>query len=255
MRPDDCVLLLDTYDTLRSGLPNAIRAGLEMKGRGERLKAVRLDSGDLAYLSGRARTMLDEAGLNDVKIAVSNQIDEQVIKSLREQGAPIDIYGIGTSLVTGMPDAALDGVYKLASSGGQARIKLSETREKITLPGTKQVFRVLDEQGNFLGADVVALADETDVDFMYHPHDPSKSLSLKAYSKEPLLQKVMENGRRLETRQELAAVREYSRRRLALLPAEYRRFDNAHVYKVGLSGRLKNERDRMVDKYCQARAP
>lgn len=244
--PDDCVLLVDTYDTLDSGLPNAIKVGLEMKCRGQKLKAIRLDSGDLAYLATSARQMLDNAGLQDVKIVASNQLDEQVIKSLREQGAPIDIFGVGTSLVTGVPDAALDGVYKLASCNGEPRIKLSETREKITLPFAKQVFRVLNNDGKFFGADVVVLADETDVDCMYHPHDSHKSLSLTGYAMAPLMQKVMENGRRLEPRMELATIREYSRERLKLLPAEYRRFDNPHLYKIGLSEKLKRERDRLI---------
>ncbi|MDZ7847017.1 MAG: nicotinate phosphoribosyltransferase [Owenweeksia sp.] len=156
-RSHDCVLLVDTYDTLKSGLPNAIKVGREMAERGDRLKGIRLDSGDLAYLAQQSRKMLDEAGLEYVKIAASNQLDEHVIKSLRDQNAPIDLFGVGTSLVTGSPDAALDGVYKLSETNGVPRIELSESIEKITLPGKKQVYRLADQSGQWIGADLTAL--------------------------------------------------------------------------------------------------
>jgi nicotinate phosphoribosyltransferase len=123
-RPNDCVLLVDTYDTLQSGVPNAITVAREMEKKGQRLKAIRLDSGDLAYLAKRSRAMLDAAGLQEVKIAASNQLDEYVIRSLMSQGAPIDVFGVGTSLVIGRPDAALDGVYKMAAVDGRPVIKL-----------------------------------------------------------------------------------------------------------------------------------
>ena len=142
-RPDHCALLVDTYDTIRSGVPNAITVAKEMEKRSQRLQGIRLDSGDLAYLSKQSRKMLDDAGLNYVKITASNQLDEYVIKSLLDQQAPIDVFGVGTSLVTGPPDAALDGVYKLAYANGKPRIKLSENLQKITLPHKKQVYRIL----------------------------------------------------------------------------------------------------------------
>ncbi|HUF05077.1 MAG TPA: nicotinate phosphoribosyltransferase [Aridibacter sp.] len=244
--PDDCVLLVDTYDTLRSGVPNAIRVGQEMQERGQRLSGIRLDSGDLAYLSKAARRMLDEAGLSYVSIAASNQLDEHVIRSLREQGAAIDVYGVGTSLVTGSPDAALDGVYKLAFADGKPRIKLSESTEKISVPFAKQVFRVLDEEGNFWGADAIALDDESDIEKMHHPSDPLKSISIEGLRHMPLLHKVMENGGRVNGPQSLSSIREYSRERLAMLPDEFKRFENPHIYKVGLSERLKRERDQLI---------
>ena len=147
--PENCILLVDTYDTLKSGLPNAIRAAKIMEAKGQRLKGIRLDSGDLAYLAKRSRTILDEAGLQYVGIAASNQLDEHVIKSLMEQEAPIDVFGVGTSLVTGNPDASLDGVYKLAFADGKPRIKISENVNKITLPHRKQVFRITDDEGRF----------------------------------------------------------------------------------------------------------
>jgi nicotinate phosphoribosyltransferase len=184
-----------------------------------------------------------------VKISVSNQLDEYIIKSLLEQQAPIDVFGVGTSLVTGHPDAALDGVYKLAYAGRKARIKLSENVSKITLPHRKQVFRVIDSGGKFIGADAVTLADEQDVDIIYHPLYPLKSLSLAKYIKEPLLHKVMENGLRLKKSQPLSEIAKFSRSRLDKLPAEYKRFDNPHIYKVGISNKLQTERDKLIDKF------
>ncbi|MEO8932842.1 MAG: nicotinate phosphoribosyltransferase, partial [Xanthomarina sp.] len=156
-RPKNCVLLVDTYNSLKSGLPNAIIVAKEMEKEGEQLLGVRLDSGDLAYLSKKTREILDAANLEYVKIVASNQLDEFVIKSLKEQGAPIDIFGVGTNLVTGNPDAALGGVYKLSEIDGEPRIKLSENIEKVSLPFRKQVYRMFDKNGMFYGADAVGL--------------------------------------------------------------------------------------------------
>ncbi len=247
--PFDCVLLLDTYDTLKSGLPNAIRVAKMMEGKGQRLNGIRLDSGDLAYLTKKSREMLDNAGLHYVKIAVSNQLDEFIIKSLLEQEAPIDVFGVGTNLITGSPDAALDGVYKLAYASGKPRIKLSENAGKITLPHRKQVFRMLDINGNFIGADAITIADEEDVEIMHHPLYPLKSLTIKKFNKEPLLQKVMEKGVRLSKSQSLSEIAKSGSERLQRLPTEYKRFNFPHTYKVGLSEKLKNERDRLVEEY------
>jgi nicotinate phosphoribosyltransferase len=249
VQPDDCVLLVDTYDTLKSGLPNAITVAKKMEAKGYRLSGIRLDSGDLAYLAKECRKRLDNEDLNYVKIAVSNQLDEYIIKSLLEQQAPIDVFGVGTSLVTGHPDGALDGVYKLAFANGKPRIKLSENVSKITLPHRKQVFRILDNEDKFTGADAVTLADEQDVEIMHHPLYPIKSLSIKKYKKEPLLQKIIENGVRLSKSQSLSEIAQYSRERLKNLPEEYKRFNYPHIYKVGLSDRLKNERDKLIEEY------
>ena len=245
-QPEGCVLLVDTYDTLDSGLPNAILTAKMMEEKGHRLYGIRLDSGDLAYLSKQCREILDKAGLNYVKIAASNQLDEHIIKSLLEQQAPIDVFGVGTSLVTGVPDAALDGVYKLAFSGGKPRIKISENVKKITLPHRKQVFRVLDDDGRFAGADAVTLNTEQDDDIMYHPLFPDKSLAIGGKRKEPLLHKIVEGGRRLTPSTSLNEIARYSTERLKLLPEEYKRFNYPHVYKVGISGLLRNERDRLI---------
>lgn len=249
VHPDNCILLVDTYDTLKSGLPNAIRIAKEMEVRGKRLSGIRLDSGDLAYLSKLSRKMLNEANLNYVNIAVSNQLDEHIIKSLVEQEAPIDVFGVGTSLVTGQPDAALDGVYKLAYANGKPRIKLSENVSKITLPHRKQVYRLLDNDEKFIGGDAISLASEMELETMYHPLYPHKSFAIGHCQKEPILRKVMENGHQIYPTMSLYKIAQYSAERMKNLPEEFKRFDNPHIYKVGLSAGLMAERDKLIMQY------
>ncbi len=248
-RPKDCVLLVDTYHTLKSGVPNAIIIAKEMERGGDKLLAVRLDSGDLAYLAKETRKLLDNAGLNYVKIAASNQLDEQVIKSLLEQQAPIDIFGVGTSLVTGNPDASLDGVYKLTFSNGKSRIKISESLTKVTLPHKKQVFRITNEKGNFEGADAVGLHDEVHIKNMYHPFEPFKSMNLENFKQEPLLKTVMANGVQSIPNRSLTEIADFSSRQLARLPIEYKRFNNPHIYKIGISDKLRKERDELFSAF------
>lgn len=248
-RPDDCVLLVDTYNTLKSGVPNAITVALEMEKRGERLTAIRLDSGDLAYLAKETRKMLDDAGLGYVKIAASNQLDEKVIKSLLDQEAPIDLYGVGTSLITGSPDAALDGVYKLAEHNGMPGIKLSESINKITIPGKKQVYRLEDNKGEWIGADVIALRDEVGIEKMHSPFDPLKTLNINTCHKQPLLTRVMESGERTGSLIPLEEIARFSRSQLQKLPDEYKRFDNPHIYKVGLSEALHTLRNQLIQEH------
>lgn len=248
--PDSCILLVDTYDTLESGVPNAIKVAKELAEKGHHLKGIRLDSGDLAYLSKQARLMLDEAGLTYVKITVSNQLDEFVIKSLLEQKAPIDVYGVGTNLVIGYPDAALDGVYKLVLIDNKPRIKLSETLSKTTLPYCKQVYRIMKDE-LFEGADVIALEEEKAIVRMHHPFEPLKSFVVKEFKQDSLLATVMENGKRRASPKALAEIAQYSKTRLAQLPIEYKRFDNPHIYKIGISEDLKTARDQLVEKYAK----
>lgn len=248
-RPKNCVLLIDTYNTLRSGLPNAITVAKEMESNGEQLLGVRLDSGDLAYLAKKARKMLDDANLGYVKIVASNQLDEFVIKSLKDQGAPIDIFGVGTNLVTGKPDAAIDGVYKLSEYNGEPRIKLSENIIKVSLPFKKQVYRMLDKNGMFYGADAVAVFNEENVERMEHSFDSNKSLELTRFEHEPLLQQVMKNGKKVMPARTVSEIADYSKSRLEKLPEEYKRFQNPHIYKIGLSTELKKERDKLVLKH------
>jgi nicotinate phosphoribosyltransferase len=248
--PEKCILLVDTYDTLNSGLPNAIQVAREMKEKGQQLLGIRLDSGDLAYMSKVSRRMLDDAGLGYVKIVVSNQIDEHVIRSLRDQDAPIDAYGVGTAVLTGQPDAALDGVYKLAMASGKPRLKLSESVQKVTFPHVKQVHRFSDSNGEFM-ADAVSLWDEdpNQVTEIHHPFEKDKSLKLFGKSSEPLLEKVMENGKALQEMQHPAESYKYLKKRLDSLPSEYKRFENPHIYKVGLSSKLNGLRDKLIQKF------
>jgi nicotinate phosphoribosyltransferase len=248
-QPSNCVFLVDTYDTLNSGVPNAIKVAKEMEAQGAKAIGVRLDSGDLAWLSGRVRRMLDDAGLGYMKIVVSNQLDEWLVRSLLDQKAPIDVFGVGTRLATGHPDAALDGVYKLSQINGEPRIKLSDSLPKTTLPGPKTVFRILDPDGRFLGFDGVRLGSEPMPTVIYHPFDAHKSTPIDKWEKVPLVHKVMEGGRRLQREPSLSEIAAYGRERLDLLPAEYRRFENPHMYKVGVSSTLLKLRDELREKW------
>ena len=245
--PDKCVLLVDTYNTLKSGIPNAITAAKELEARGHRLAGIRLDSGDLAYLSRRARTMLDEAGLQYVKIIASNQLDEYVIRSLLDQNAPIDGFGIGTRLVTGQPAAALDGVYKLSMCDNLPRLKFSENFAKITLPGRKKVLRYTDRDGMFYG-DAVALEDERDLDWMYHPFFPENRSPVQRMPSEPLTNIVMKDGRAAR-HWSIGDSATYAQKRLKTLAPEHQRFENPHVYKVGISRGLMQMRSEIVDSF------
>ncbi len=247
--PNDCILLVDTYDTLRCGVPNAIVVAKELEKKGCRLKGIRLDSGDLAYLSKKSRALLDGAGLHYVKIAVSNQLDEYVIRSMLAQKAPIDVFGVGTSLVTGHPDAALDGVYKMVFADGKPVIKISENLSKITLPGKKQVWRAFDHQGGLLGADAVGLHDEKNIPLMHHSFIPRRSFALEGFATVPLLNLVMDQGAIVNDPPGLAQTAAYCRERLSLLPDEYKRFENPHIYKIGISSKLKAIRDQLIDRH------
>lgn len=243
--PTNCVLLIDTYDTLRSGLPNAIKVAKELEAKGHQLIGIRLDSGDLSYLSKKCREMLDQEGLSYVKIAASNQLDEHVIKSLKDQNASIEVYGVGTNLVIGNPDAALDGVYKLAYADGKPRIKLSENVAKSTLPSEKQVYRIRNHKNELLGADIITQVDETHVEKMHHPFDLSKSTTYHSHQLEPLLKTVMKNGKRTQPKKTLDEIKAYAAERLNELPEEYKRFSNPHIYKIGISTELLETREKM----------
>ncbi|AHE67022.1 nicotinate phosphoribosyltransferase [Legionella oakridgensis] len=243
--PDECVLLVDTYDTLKSGVPNAIKIGKELEAKGHRLRGIRLDSGDLALLAKQSRQLLDEAGMHYVKIAASNQLDEFVIKQLLEQKAPIDVFGVGTNLVIGQPDGALDGVYKLVFADDKPRIKLSENISKVTIPGKKQVHRILKDD-IFWGADVISLDDEEDMTRMYCPFNHFNPIVLKNLKQEPLLKQVVKNGKRTEKPKSLKEIAHFSQDRLKLLPKEFKRFDDPSVYKIGISEQLKTIRDQLI---------
>lgn len=249
-RPENCVLLVDTYNTLKSGVPNAITVAKEMETRGQKLLGIRLDSGDLAYLSKAARQQLDAAGLEYVQIAASNQLDEHVIRSLKEQQAQIDIYGVGTNLVVGKLNGALDGVYKLCSFNDTPRIKISENLKKMNFPGQKQVYRFKDEHGHYL-ADAITLQHLEAPKKMAHPFEPHKRMVLDAATATPLLHDVMQNGKRVYAKKTVSELKTIAKQNLDCLPMEHKRFSNPHVYKVGLSPELEQLRNQLKNDKLQ----
>lgn len=247
--PDNCILLVDTYNTLKSGVPNAITVAKEMERQGRKLTGIRLDSGDLAYLSKRARALLDEAQLSTVKIVVSNQLDEHIIKSLLDQGAPINAFGVGTNLVTGQDTPALDGVYKLSQYEGNPCLKISENVAKTSLPGIKKIIRYTDPEG-FFYADGIVLEDEKSTEFIYHPFFPEQKSRVAHCFPEGIVFKVMEEGKSLvkTTVKEAAA---YAKERLAKLSPERKRFENPHIYKVGTSHKLMDLKTELIHRHSK----
>ena len=181
-----------------------------------------------------------------MKIVASNQLDEHLIRSLIEQEAKIDLFGVGTELVVGRPEAALDGVYKLSEAGAKPRMKASETVAKSTFPGRKAVTRFYDGDGR-ITADAIHFADEAPPQRMIHPFESDRSLDLGACTGRPLLEPVVENGRRTQAPVPIEAARENLRGNLEALPREFRRFENPHTYKVGLSPGLHALRDRLLE--------
>ncbi len=255
--PDSSTLLVDTYDTLGSGVPNAIVVGLELKGRGHQLQGIRLDSGDLAQLSIAARRMLDEAGLEQTKIVASNDLDEHLVANLLSQGARIDIWGVGTSLVTSRDEPALGGVYKLVAAAGpsgnlEPRIKISSNPEKITVPGEKDLWRVYDEQGMMVGDCLTRAGEKPDFKtplgvVSHHPHFAESRRNLMGHSARALLQPVMRQGRLIpEERPSLDSIRDAFVKNLETLPAECQRRANPESYWVGLSDDLFTLRSKML---------
>ncbi len=256
--PRDSVLLTDTYDTLKSGVPNAIRVALEMRERGESLKGIRLDSGDLAYLSIEARRMLDEAGLTDVKIVCSGDLDEHILHDMRAQGARIDLYGVGTNLATAQGEPAFPGVYKMAALRGrdgdwEMKLKIADGRKKATLPGVKQVWRLYDSADEMM-ADWMELEDPDpgrvpDFSRGLVGHHPVLTYQKKRYDgisrAVPLLEPVFSGGRRLKPRGSLGESRRTVSDQLARLHPTMRRLLNPHIYKVSIGPRLMRETDRL----------
>ncbi len=243
------ILLVDTYDTLKSGVSNAIVVAKELAASGIKMSGIRLDSGDLAYLSKKARKMLDDEGLNYVRIFASNQLNEYVISSLQEQYAPIDGFGIGTELITGKPDGALDGVYKLALCNDLPRMKISENIEKMTFPGPKTLYRFYDAEGNFF-RDGILLTNEDpeNCEYIYNSAYPDKWTRVAGLKKECLSTKVFDQVLTNSFMPSAIECNEYLMSRVALLPSEHKRFIMPHIYKVGVSKNLLNLRDNLKNK-------
>jgi nicotinate phosphoribosyltransferase len=262
--PDHCTLLIDTYDTLKSGLENAVQVGKALKERGHANFGVRLDSGDLEYLSKQVRRRLDAEGLEGAAIAASNELDEEIIQQLLAQGAPIDTWGVGTHLVTAKGDSALTGVYKLAARRVDGRyqpaIKVSNNPEKISDPGIKQVHRFYNGSGSPI-ADLLSMEGESveagrDYRF-YHPRYPYKYIDVSGAKKvQPMLGLVMKDGKIVADFPDLPALQQRTRANLRSLDATFRRFLNPHLYKVSLSEALKDLKYRLIAEYAgeEARA-
>ncbi len=248
--PDECVLLVDTYDVLKSGLPNAVLVAKELEHLGHRLKAIRIDSGDLAFLSRRARQTLDQEGLHYVKIIASNELDEFVISEILSQGGKIDSWGIGTNLVTGAGQSALGGVYKLVEHNGQPKIKLSGNPEKITTPANKKIVRFYDGDG-LMEADVLACQTEDlkgDEILIVDPINPLiRKFINGSESHVELLADVVRKGNIVREFPTLEEIRSRRSDQLKHLHESYRRLLNAHKYKVGLTAALWRQKERMLE--------
>ncbi|CAM3497169.1 nicotinate phosphoribosyltransferase [Marinicrinis lubricantis] len=256
--PDHVVLLVDTYDTLRSGVPHAIQVGLMMKQQGKQLKGIRLDSGDLAYLSIEARKMLDEAGLTDVKIVASNDLDEATILNLKAQGAKIDTWGVGTKLITAYDQPALGGVYKLVARESNGKlvpaIKISGNPEKISNPGKKKLYRIFDPKTNKAIADYMTLIDEQDVEEskpikLYHPTYPFISKGIKRYHAVSLLRDIYRDGKLVYDLPQLDEIRSHHQAQLQMFWPEYTRQLNPEIYKVSLSEKAYLLKMKMIEEH------
>ena len=252
--PDGCLLLVDTYDTLKSGVPNAIKVFDELTAKGYRPLGIRLDSGDLAYLSKRARAMLDAAGYDYVKIFASGDIDEDVLLALQAQDAKIDIFGIGTRLITSYTNPSLGGVYKLAAMENEKgeldpKIKVSNTPAKITNPGLKKVVRIYDAD-NMAAADLICLEDdefdESKPLTVFHPEQIWKKTTFEKYHIEELMVDVFKGGKLVYKLPSLAEIGKRLDKQVASFYPEYLRVVNTQEYKVDLSQRLYDLKHKLL---------
>lgn len=256
---DKCLLLVDTYDVLKSGIPNAIKIfDEELKPYGYRPVGVRIDSGDLAYLSKEARKMLDAAGYEDAKIFVSNSLDEYVIKDLLNQGAEIDSFGVGERLITSKSEPVFGGVYKLVSvykDGIEVpKIKISEDVEKITTPAFKDLYRLYDKDSKKAIADLVCLKGE-EIDGeeieIFHPLYTWKRKVLRNFEAKKLLKKIFDKGKIVYEKKSIEEIRRYSEDEIDKLWDEVKRLENPHEYIVDLSEKLWKIKDDLLKKKRQ----
>ncbi|WP_040512663.1 nicotinate phosphoribosyltransferase [Gracilibacillus halophilus] len=247
---EDCVFLVDTYDTIRSGVPNAIKVAKEL---GDRINfiGIRLDSGDLAYLSKKARKLLDEAGFTEAKIIASNDLDEYTIMNLQAQGAKIDIYGIGTKLITAYDQASLGGVYKLVAIENEQgelvdTIKISANPEKMTTPARKRVFRIINNHNGHSEGDYIALADENpqaeDRLKMFHPVHTYISKFITDFTAWELHESVVVNGDIQYESPSVQDMQDFAQKNLGVLWEEYKRTMNPEEYPVDLSEECWNNK-------------
>lgn len=257
--PKNTVFLIDTYNSLESGIVNAIEVGRTLKEKGFGF-GVRLDSGDIDYLSRKIRERLDAAGFHDARIVVSNELDEHIIESLIDDKAPIDVWGVGTNLVTGGSEAAFTGVYKLAEleEDGHRRpvMKFSDNPEKSTNPGVKHLYRFYDDRG-MARIDCIACPDEMfEAGKEYLVHHPSadwRQLKVVPSRVEPLLHKVMDSGTIVPPIPSIKESREYMKHRIELFDPTYLRLLNPHIYKVSISDSLYQLKVSLIDRFLKQR--
>ena len=241
--PDTCLLLVDTYDSVR-GIQNAITVFNELKAAGHKPVGIRLDSGDIAYLSKLARKMLDDAGFTDAVVMASGDIDEYLLQSLNNQGARIDMYGVGTKLITSEGTPSLGGVYKLSAierNGKlEPRMKISDSIVKVTNPGFKTLYRIYDKSSGMAVADLIALVGEKIEKPLVLTHETErwKTTTLKDYGIRCMLHKIFENGKNVYEKPSLAQIVEFANSEKAKFWDEYKRIDNPQIYKVNLSDKL-----------------
>jgi nicotinate phosphoribosyltransferase len=251
--PDSCILLIDTYDTLKSGLPNALIVAQELRDKGYELIGIRLDSGDLAYLSKKARTAFDRAGFPDVKIVVSSELDEFVIQSIRSEGGQVDIYGVGTKLATcmGSGGGALGGVYKLVRFEDEPKLKVTSDIAKATLPDRKIIYRVIGPDGSF-EQDVLCRENEglQPGDTVYDPTNPSRYKKISPETRlENIRHPVMSKGKIQIDLPPLEKIADYCHDQLSRLPEGSLRLQNPHLYKVSMSRGLHDLRSELMAEY------
>lgn len=255
--PDNCSLLIDTYNVLKSGLPNAIKCFDNiLTPMGKRPKGVRIDSGDITYLTTKVRKILDDAGYPDCGIIISNSLDEYIIRDVLSQGACINSFGVGERLITAKSEPVFGGVYKLVAveDDGQIypRIKLSENEEKITNPGFKQIYRIFDKDSNKAIADLVTLHDETIDESrpleLFDPIHTWKRKRVKNYYVRKLMIKIFDNGNSIYDSPTVKEIKEFSEKELTTLWDEVLRFDNPHRYYVDLSSKLWSMKQDLLTK-------
>jgi nicotinate phosphoribosyltransferase len=252
--PNTCMLLVDTYDTLKSGVPNAIRVFEELRARGCEPVGIRLDSGDLAYLSKRARKMMDDAGFPAARIFASGDLDEYTIADLKQQGARIDVWGVGTRLITAHDNPALGGVYKMAAVSVEGKLvpklKISENVWKITNPGVKKVARLYGNKDGKAIADLIMLEDEQ-IDTaapltIFDPIQTWKKMTVTDFSVQHLLNPIYRDGKQVYETPSLPDIRAYADRDRATFWDEFLRIQRPHIYKVDLSDELYNLKKRLL---------
>lgn len=256
--PDDCTLVVDTYDTIRSGIPNAIKAFDDVLAPlGKRPKSVRIDSGDITYLSKRVRKMLDVAGYPDCDIMASNSLDEHLISDMVSQGAKVDCFIVGERLITSASSPLFGGVYKLSAieKDGKTvpKINLSENVRKITIPSSKQVYRLIDKDSGKAIADVLTLddeiIDETKPYVLFDPDFTWKRKEIENFVTRKLLVPIFEGGKKVYEEPSLKEIRDYCLRQTDTLWDEVKRFENPHKYYVDLSKNLWAERNGLIEKF------